>query len=225
MSERERLLARLGTKPATAELALLSALDGGGIGTVDHGYLPVAEASNYGCGAATAACTLMLEGCRGTPAINLRPDNIPQGHGAVFGRVEVFKGKSDVTGACFITFTDENNEDKASLSLNNSGWVMTALNVGPTYLSFINCAVWNGLMYGTRQLRFDVIRHHSQGVLFSRWQRAVNANDAGRRPLQKPSCTFQPARLRRPAMTCGYFATRRRVLLPEAPDFVTASNR
>src|SRR2546430_4289450 len=69
---------------------------------------------------ATVAFALVLGACRGTPAVNLRPDNIPPGHGAVFGRVEVFKGQSDVTGACYISFTDESNEDRKSTRLNSS---------------------------------------------------------------------------------------------------------
>jgi hypothetical protein len=69
----------------------------------------------------------------------------------------VFKGDSEVTRNCYVTFTDENNETKASLSLDKSGWIFTPMAPGPTYLSFVTCAVWNGLMYGTRQLRFDAM--------------------------------------------------------------------
>src|SRR5260221_11803324 len=85
---------------------------------------------------ATVAFAWVLGACHGTPAVNLRPDNIPPGHGAVVGRVEVFKGESDVTGACYIAFTDERKENKASLSLDKSGWVITPMTAGPTYLSF-----------------------------------------------------------------------------------------
>jgi hypothetical protein len=107
---------------------------------------------------ATIAFALVLGACAGSqPASNLRPDNIPPGHGAVIGRVTVFKGDSEVTRECYVAFTDEKKETKASLKLDKSGWIFAPMTAGATYLSFVTCAVWNGLTYGTRQLQFDAM--------------------------------------------------------------------
>lgn len=99
---------------------------------------------------------LTVAGCGRVSSTNLRPNALPPGHGAVFGRVQVFKGTKEVTGSCSVSFTDENNQEKGARSLDDSGWVFTSLPEGTTYLSFVQCAVWNGLMYGTRALDFAV---------------------------------------------------------------------
>jgi hypothetical protein len=69
--------------------------------------------------------------------------------------VRVFKGEDEVTGSCSILFTDEKKQG-IGYSLDDSGWVFATLPRGPRHLSFVNCAVWNGLFYGTDALRFDV---------------------------------------------------------------------
>ena len=93
--------------------------------------------------------------CAARSAKVFDPKSIPPKQGAVVGHVRVFKGEDDVTGSCFVHFTDEKKEN-IDYSLDDSGWVFITLPEGPRYLSFVRCAVWNGLMYGTDQLRFDV---------------------------------------------------------------------
>jgi hypothetical protein len=105
--------------------------------------------------AAGLFCAGVLSAC-GTAAINLQPESVPPDHGAAVGQVRVFKGDSEVTGSCYVQFTDQDKELKAALSLDDSGWVFTPLRAGPTYLSFVSCVVWNGLDYGSRQLRFEL---------------------------------------------------------------------
>jgi hypothetical protein len=97
----------------------------------------------------------VVAGCA-AKAVDLRPNDIPRGQGAVLGRIQVFKGDSEVTSACYVNLTNEKEEDVGRLSLDRSGWVATPMKEGKTYLSFVSCAVWNGLSYGTRQLHFDV---------------------------------------------------------------------
>lgn len=95
----------------------------------------------------------LTAGC-GASAKAFRPGSVPQGRGAVVGRVQVFKGDSEVTSACYLNFADEQNEPKFNYSLDRSGWVFMEIEGGTTYLRSVNCAVWNGLTYGTRALRF-----------------------------------------------------------------------
>jgi len=95
----------------------------------------------------------LTAGC-GASANNFRPGTVPQGQGAVVGRIQVFKGDSEVTSACSVSFADEEDEQKSNYSLDASGWVFLSVEGGTTYLRSVNCAVWNGLAYGTRALRF-----------------------------------------------------------------------
>jgi hypothetical protein len=106
--------------------------------------------------AACAAFASLTPGCSGGhSAKTFQPKSIPPGQGAVIGHVRVFKGEDEVTGSCSILFTDEKKQG-IGYSLDDSGWVFATLPRGPRYLSFVNCAVWNGLFYGTDALRFDV---------------------------------------------------------------------
>jgi hypothetical protein len=97
-------------------------------------------------------------GCAGR-AVDLRPESIPPTHGAVLGRIQIFKGDSEVTSACYVNLTDENEVAVGRLSLDRTGWVATSLKQGETYLSYVSCAVWNGLSYATRSLHFTVRGH------------------------------------------------------------------
>jgi hypothetical protein len=102
------------------------------------------------------AFLVLVYGC-GVSSINLNPEIVPPNQEAIIGHVRIFKGKKEVTSSsCIIVFTDTNNTAKSQLQLDKSGWVFTTLPVGQTYLSFMSCAVWNGLVYGTRELHFDV---------------------------------------------------------------------
>jgi len=106
-----------------------------------------------------AAFVWFTTGCASTQsAKTFHPKSIPPRQGAVVGHVRVFKGEDEVTGSCFISFTDEKEQGQV-YSLDDSGWVFTTLPQGPQYLSFVSCVVWNGLTFGTRELRFDVAGH------------------------------------------------------------------
>lgn len=95
-------------------------------------------------------------GCGSNPTILVHPDQVQKGRGIAFGRVHVFKGKKDVTGACYIEFEDEARENTGTFSLEDDGWAFVSLPTGRNYLHFVRCAVWNGLFFGTRKLYFDV---------------------------------------------------------------------
>lgn len=122
-------------------------------------------------------------GAAAVKAGNLQPGQIPRGHGAAIGRVQVFKGDSEVTGSCYVGLTDRANEPKGNISLDRTGWVMVSPVIGPTYLSSVSCIVWNGLNYGTRLLSFNVVGDgkttyfgHVQFHLANRdWQIALDA--------------------------------------------------
>jgi hypothetical protein len=112
------------------------------------------------------ALAAALCGCGATPATGLRPAAVPPGHGAVIGRIQVFKGDSDVTGSCYVAVEDARNETAARLSLDESGWVFTTLPAGREMsLTPVSCTVWNGLNYFTRQLRF-VVRGRGETTYF-----------------------------------------------------------
>jgi len=109
------------------------------------------------CGLPTLVCVFSLNACGGASAATFRPGQVPRTDGAVMGRVQVFKGESEVTSACYISFTDQWDEPTGQqYSLDRSGWVFMSLPQGTTYLSYVNCVVWNGLTYWTRALHFDV---------------------------------------------------------------------
>ena len=74
-----------------------------------------------------------LIGCAGS-AVNLRPDNIPKGHGAVFGHVELFYGEKNITSGAHVTFMDASNETKAEVAVDDTGWVFTTVEQGLTRL-------------------------------------------------------------------------------------------
>jgi len=83
------------------------------------------------------------------------PAKLPNDRGIAAGRVRVFKGESEVTSACYLSF-DDGAELKASYSIDKTGWVFAALPRKKMYLYFVSCAVWNGLSFGTRQIHFEV---------------------------------------------------------------------
>jgi hypothetical protein len=94
----------------------------------------------------------LISSCGGA-ASHLTPNQIPAGHGAIFGRVEAFDGGKDVTGSCYVEFTDQAEQQKARVSLDESGWIFISVPSGPTYLSEVACS--SGAVV-TRDLVFRV---------------------------------------------------------------------
>jgi hypothetical protein len=105
-------------------------------------------------------CTLGICACA-SPAANLRPAQIGQDEGALFGRVKVFNYQLLVTDECSVIFDGEDGSQKAILVLDSTGWVFTAVTRGSTYFSGVRCrgidfSVANAAGTGTRELKFDV---------------------------------------------------------------------
>lgn len=103
-----------------------------------------------------SAAVPWLTACGSNPTILVHPDQVSKERGIAFGRVHVFKGKKDVTGACTIEFENEAEKNTGAFKLDDDGWAFVSLPTGKNYLHFVRCAVWNGLFYGTRKLYFDV---------------------------------------------------------------------
>src|SRR4051812_1324051 len=87
----------------------------------------------------TAICALGSSGCI-SPATNLVPGAVPEGQGAMFGKIEVLNEGDTVTGSCYLLLSDEQSRGKVGLSLDDTGWVFTAVRTGPTYIGTL-CTV------------------------------------------------------------------------------------
>jgi len=95
-----------------------------------------------------------------SPAANLRPREINREQGAVFGHIKVVNKGQEVTQDCYVELTDEVQRRKAYMSLDDTGWVFTAVNRGPTCLSRVICTLGGFARYNAeysgRDLRFNV---------------------------------------------------------------------
>jgi hypothetical protein len=108
---------------------------------------------------APVVCVLL--GCAGEAA-NLVPTQVPDGDGAIFGRVEVSNLGQPVTENCYATFTDSADEVKAHVSLDRSGWVFTTTEPGPTLLGRIICTLGGFIKYNSA-FATDAVRFHVPG--------------------------------------------------------------
>jgi hypothetical protein len=69
----------------------------------------------------------------------------------VFGRIQVFKGDSEVTSSCRASFD-------TSAPADETGWLFTSMPLGRVFGISVGCAVWNGpLTYQAGVLSFDVM--------------------------------------------------------------------
>jgi len=95
---------------------------------------------------AAVICALGSSACASS-ASNLRLGDIPRDQGALFGNVEVVNEGENVTGSCYVTFTDGGDVVKGNLSLDETGWVFTAVAPGPTYLNQVRCLLGGFIKY------------------------------------------------------------------------------
>jgi hypothetical protein len=101
--------------------------------------------------------------CGCAASTNLVPAEIPRGHGAIFGRLEINNNGHPVSERCYVAFSDPDLDIKAYLSLDESGWVFSTTESGPTLLSSVQCTLGEGVAkypsgFSIRSIRFDVPR-------------------------------------------------------------------
>jgi hypothetical protein len=118
---------------------------------------------------------LVVTGCA-SAATNLNPAQIPADQGAVIGRVSVFEDGQDITGSCYVEFADSTRAPKVRLSLSDSGMVATAMTIGRSQLSVINCT--GGFVHGAQTLDFDV-PGHGETTYFGDVRVAVTGRESG----------------------------------------------
>src|SRR4029078_1893370 len=102
---------------------------------------------------------LLAVGCASS-ATSLKPAHIPAHEGALFGRVTIDDEGEDVTSKCYVDFSDRNENTKAHLSLDKTGWVFASVQTGSTELSGIVCTLGGLFKYNAgfhpKNLAFDV---------------------------------------------------------------------
>lgn len=130
------------------------------------------------------SCLLALAGCAQS-ASNLKPDNLAslaQNEGGYFGRISVTNKGETVTGGCYARFTDREDSKKAYVSLDDSGWVFSTAEAGPTYLSFVICTLGGVVKYNasfeSRDLAFE-IKGGPTLSYFGHVQIELNFDDSG----------------------------------------------
>jgi len=131
---------------------------------------------------ALIAVAVSFAGCASAPR-SLNPNELSADQGAFFGNVTVFNNGQNVTRGCYLVFTDSNEDRKAFISMDDTGWVFAAADPGTTFLSNINCKIQgSGLPYNsyyeTRQLKFEV-RKGKDFAYFGHVEVELNSDGSG----------------------------------------------
>ncbi|MBL7716350.1 MAG: hypothetical protein JNL01_12865 [Bdellovibrionales bacterium] len=89
---------------------------------------------------------LAAAGCA-TSSSNLKPEKIGQGEGGFFGNIRIVSKGEDVTGKCYVLFSDLEKSRKAYLNLDASGWVFTKAKSGDTQIGGVLCTLGGLVKY------------------------------------------------------------------------------
>jgi hypothetical protein len=77
-------------------------------------------------------------GCASSSS-SLDPKSLSEEEGAFGGKITVFVNGEKRTGDCYAKFTDDNDDKKAYINLDETGWVFSQADQGTTYLSSVDC--------------------------------------------------------------------------------------